>query len=467
MAAEQLASNPGFGALPNELVMAIIDCMPIENAKDIRSLSLTSRRMYMLSLDHLYNHVLVSCPWPLTRTLLHDPKLAARVHQITWNLNTAENDSNENRKMLSRLIRSFEPVGVKSSTNHKRLTTTWRDHEFMSFFITVTPAIETLIIKDTYGWRDNIYWFGKAVGETGALQHLRSVHIHGPLCIEQIAHLFLVRSLRNVTIIDLVQLERQNHDYVEWNDEIPLYTVLERGVSGVENIILKRACVETLTLAHFTEACRQLKSFAYEHDVHNDLRSLRSPALISKFESLASALAHNRTSLERLSVRGDHQMLYQKHMLQVARLASRMSNLRSLDMGLVTHDDDPDQCTPDFVAHLVRYLPPTLEELTFEMDWQEHWGSKGWEGPTEMLRYLADIAPARLPLLKRVAVVDWPPKLGHFPPDFAMLYQCFAEHNIHFASIPVKIQGPDPLRVSDFVEPGWVFVEFTDVEWRY
>lgn len=465
--ATELAANPGFGALPNELVMSIIDCMPIENPKDILNLSLTSRRMYLLSLDHLYSHVLVSCPWPLTRTLLHDPKLAARVQQVTWNLSTGKDNSTENRKMLSRLMRSFEPVGVQPSIDHERLTATWRDHEFMAFFITVTPAIETLTIKETYGWRDNIYWFGKPVSEAGTLQNLRNVHIHGPLCLEQIAHLFRVPSLRNVTIVDIVQLERQTHDYVEWNDEIPLYTVLERGVSGVENIVLKRACVETKTLAHFTEACRQLKSFAYEHDIHNNLRSRRSPNLISKFESLTSVLTHNRASLERLSVRGDHHMLYQKHMLQLARLASRMSNLRSLDMGLIAHDDDPDQCTPEFVAELVRYLPPTLEELTFEIDWQEHWGSKGWEGPTEILRHLADIAPATLPLLKRVAVVDWPPKLGHFPPDFAMLYQCFAEHNIHFASIPVTIDAPDPIRISDCVEPGWIFVEVADVEWHY
>lgn len=463
----ELAPNASFGALPNELVMSIIDSIPIENARDTRNLSLTSRRMYMLSLDHLYNHVLVTCPWPLVRTLLHDPKLAARVQQVTWNLNTAEDDSGEDRRMLSRLMRSFEPVGVKAPTNHKRLSTTWRDHEFMGFFITVTPAIDTLIIKDTYEWQNNVYWFGKAVSEAGTLQHLRSVHIHGPLCLEQIAHLFLVPSLRNITIIDLVQLQRRDRDYVEWKEEIPLHTVLETGVSFVENITFKRACVETQTLAYFTEACKQLKSFAYEHDIHNDLRSMHSPNLLSKFESLGSALTRNRTSLERLSVRGDHQMLYQKHVIQVARLASKMANLRSLDMGLITHDDDPDQCTPDFVAQFIRYLPSTLEELTFEMDWQEHWGSKGWEGPTEMLRCLAEIAPTSLPLLKRVAVVDWPPKLGYFPPDFAMLYQCFAEHNIHFASIPVNIEGPAPLRMSEFVEPGWIFVETADVEWHF
>ncbi|EOA83197.1 hypothetical protein ACJQWK_00188 [Exserohilum turcicum] len=467
--ATELISTPGFSDLPNELVMNIIECMPIEAPKDICNFSLTSRRMHMLALDHLYNHVLVSCPWPLVRTLLNDPELAARVHQVTWKPDTDEDYSSQNQKMLSSLLKSFKPVGLKRwSSKKQEPAVTWRHHEFMNFFLMSTPIVATLVIKDTHGWRDNVYWFGGNVSETGKLQHLRSVHIHGPLCMEQTAHLFLLPSLRDITLIDLVQLERRTRDYVEWEKTIPLQTVLgPHMVSHVQNITLKRASVETQTLAYFTQACKDLKSFAYEHDVHNDLRNLHSPNLLAKMQTLASALTRNRASLERLSIRGDHQMLLQKHVLQVARLASGMSVLRSLDMGLVTHDDDPERCTPDFVMELVRLLPPTLEELTIEMDWQEHWGSKGWEGPTDMLRYFADIAPEKLQSLRRVAVVDWPPKLGCFPPDFAVLYQCFAEHGVHFASIPANIEGPDPLQMSDCIEPGWVFVMATDVEWHY
>jgi hypothetical protein len=102
--------------------------------------------------------------------------------------------------------------------------------------------------------------------------------------------------------------------------------------------------------------------------------------------------------------------------------------------------------------------------MSFEIDWQEHWGSKGWEGPTEMLRCLATIAPPKLSLLKRVAVVDWPPFLGHFPPEFANLHRCFADQDIHFASIPAYIEGPDPLQLLDYVEPDWVFVQVAAAE---
>jgi len=81
-----------------------------------------------------------------------------------------------------------------------------------------------------------------------------------------------------------------------------------------------------------------------------------------------------------------------------------------------------------------------------------------------MLRHLAEMASPKLSL-KRVAVVDWPPFLGHFPPDFAKLHQCFAERNIDFVSIPAHIEGPDPLQLLDYVEPGWVFVQVADAEY--
>ena len=208
--------------------MNIIECLPIENPRDIRNLSLTSRRMYQLSLDHMYNHVLVSCPWPLIQKLLHNPTLAARVKQVTWNLRAADEDRGQERRNLCRLMKSLKPPGAPSATSRPRMLSTWRDHEFMSFFITVTPAIHTLIIKDTSEWQDNIYWFHTAVGEWQALRHLRRVHIHGPLCIEQIAHLFLVRSLRDVTIVDLVQPERTPHDYLEWEKDIPTMKLTRR-----------------------------------------------------------------------------------------------------------------------------------------------------------------------------------------------------------------------------------------------
>jgi hypothetical protein len=62
-------------------------------------------------------------------------------------------------------------------------------------------------------------------------------------------------------------------------------------------------------------------------------------------------------------------------------------------------------------------------------------------------------------------VVDWPPFLGHFPPDFAQLHQCFAEQSIDFVSIPASIEGPDPLQLLDFVEPGYVFVQVAVAEY--
>ncbi|CAG5178688.1 uncharacterized protein ALTATR162_LOCUS8826 [Alternaria atra] len=452
----------GFDVLPNELVISIIERMPNDNAKDICNLSLTSRRMYTLSVDHLYQSLLVRRPWPLLRTLWSSPELANRVRDITWRHNFNEHDdTEENQAVLSNCMKTLELSRQNGLICD--VTGLQRDHEFIEILLMFTPHLRTLVVADRASWPDGEYWFKTIANNPARFMHLRSINIHGPLSVEAIAYLFLLPSLRDLIASDLIIPRRTGGKHV-WDKEIPLRTVLDPGSSQIEKITLKRSVVEVPTLKYFTEACRELKSFAYEQDINNDQRSMYPQSLLATFGGLSAAFILNRTTLEHLSIRGDHQMLHQVHVLQVARLASSMSNLRSLDMGLITHDDDPIQCTSDFVAKMVRLLPATLEEMSFEVDWQEHWGAKGWEGPTEMLRCLADIAPSKLSL-KRVSVVDWPPFLGHFPPDFAQLHQCFAEQKIDFISIPANIEGPDPLQLLDFVEPGWVFVQVAAAEY--
>jgi hypothetical protein len=394
--------------------------------------------------------------------LWSSPELANRIRNITWKHNLNDHDeSEENQTVISNCIKTLGWFHEDGAIYN--VTGPGCDHELIEIFLMFTPHLRTLVITDRASWPDGEYWFRTIANNPDRFVHLRSINIHGPLSLEAIAYLFLLPSLRDLIASDLV-LPRRTTDQRVWDYEIPLRTVLDPGSSQIEKITLKRSVVEVRTLKYFTEACRGLKSFAYEQDINNDRRRRYSRSLLSKFGELSAAFILNRTTLEHLSIRGDHQMLRQEHVLQVARLASNMSNLRSLDMGLITHDDDPIQCTSDFVAKMVRLLPPTLEEMSFEVDWQEHWGSKGWEGPTEMLRYLADIAPSKL-CLRKVAVVDWPPFLGHFPPDFAQLHRCFAEHNIDFVSIPANIEGPDPLQLLDFVEPGWVFVQVAAAEY--
>ncbi|KAI0569451.1 hypothetical protein Alg215_11631 [Pyrenophora tritici-repentis] len=465
MASETTSKSP-FLSLPNELILSIVERIDQENIQDLLNLSLTSRRMCMLSLDHLYGHLTVRSPWPLLRTIFLSPELASRVHKVTWRYNMKEkHDTAANKPTLFNSLDELRiPKISGAACCDMQRSQTWLFHEFMETFLMFTPNLHKLIIKDTHAWMGSVYLFKMMAANPDRLVHLKSVHIHASLLsMEQLAHLFLLPSLRKVTATDLVLLDRPEGDPLEWNSDMPLQTVLDPGSSAVENITLKRSCVGISTLGCFTAACRNLKSFAYEHEYYNDhrMRQYKLPSS-SRFSTLASPLTHTLTTLEHLSIRGDARKLDQTHVLQVARLASGMKYLRSLDMGLLSHDDNPDQCTEDFVTHLVRFLPSTLEEMTFEIDWQDSWGSKGWVGPTEMLCYIAALAPSKLNLLKRVAVVDWPPFLGHFPPDFAKLHRCFAEQNIHFSSIPAQLEGRHPLQWSDYVEPGWVFVEVAE-----
>ncbi|KAF1833499.1 hypothetical protein BDW02DRAFT_569931 [Decorospora gaudefroyi] len=460
-----MATQPGLTDLPNELLIQIIEYIPNENCQDISSLSRTSRRMYTLALDHLYTSFSVTSPWLLLRTLLLKPELGKQVRKVSWKHNEVRQDHNEHYKaVLASCMRNFklpelsEAVASGAQSPIERLY-----HEFLAMFLLSTPNVKTVILEP-FAWQDGLYWFKTIASHAERLPHLRTIYIHGPLRLEQTAHIFLLPSVRNITLTDLVLLHDPanipDDEYTEWdNSETPLYTVLQPGTSRVEALTLKRSCIEVPILTRFTNACTTLTRFEYEHDIHNAQSRDLTLLNLLRNAALEVALARHRKSLHHLSIRGDHQMMYQRHMLHVARLASRMQNLCSLDMGLLTNDEDPVYGASEFVAQFLSHLPPTLQELSFEIDWQEHWGAKGWEGPTEFLRLLAAVAPARLGLLNRVAVVDWPPVLGLFPPDFADLYGCFGEGGLRFVSVPALVEGPSPVLWVDDVEPGWVFVE--------
>lgn len=81
----------------------------------------------------------------------------------------------------------------------------------------------------------------------------------------------------------------------------------------------------------------------------------------------------------------------------------RMPNLRSLDLGLLMHEDLQEHRTPASGVH------------------------------------------------RGVDVGDWLLSLGHFPPDFAELCASFAEQGIYFASVPDDSEEPDTIRDLDNV----------------
>lgn len=271
-----LPSSCPFDALPNELVMSIIERIPNENAKDICHLSLTSRRMYTLSLDHLYRNLFVRRPWPLLRTLCANPELGNRVRNLTWKHDFDDHDdTEENQAVFLICIRILElPEKDRLMSN---ATGTRRDDEFLEILLMFTPNVDTLVVADKAFWPDDKYWFTTIANHPDRFVHLKSINIHGPLSLEAIAYIFLLPSLHDFTASDLVLLD-QNNKRPAWDQDIPIQTVLDPASSQVQEITLKRSVVEVPTLRYFTEACRNLKSFSYEQDINNgNNRTVRTP----------------------------------------------------------------------------------------------------------------------------------------------------------------------------------------------
>lgn len=278
-----------------------------------------------------------------------------------------------------------------------------------------TPNLDTLTVKYTHRWSENMYRFQKIGSSATHLDNLHTVHIDNLLCMDQTAHLFLLPSLRSMTITNLVPKDDYNMYQKRAADILPRL-ILEPGISSVETLTLQRADMEPQTLTHFTNACKRLENLSYTYSFDS---TGSSADLSFHLQYRASVLRTHRAELERLCLcQSYHGMQYRSHAIQVARLASELPNLHALDVGLLMHGDAQGDCTSDIIARFVGLLPPSLEELTLEIDWKEFWGAKGWVGPTEVLRCLAEVAPARLSRLKKVAVVEWPESLDFFPPLF-------------------------------------------------
>lgn len=271
-------SSCPFDALPNELVMSIIERIPNENAKDICHFSLTSRRMHTLSLDHLYRNLFVRRPWPLLRTLCANPDLGNRVRNLTWKHEFDDHhNTEENQAVFLICIRILElPEKDRLMSN---ATGSRRDDEFLEILMMFTPNVDTLVVADKAFWPDDRYWFTTIANHPDRFIHLRSMNIQGPLSLEAIAYIFLLPSLHDFTASDLVLLG-QNNNCPAWDQDIPIQTVLDPASSQVQEITLKRSVVEVPTLRYFTEACRKLKSFSYEQDINNgNNRTARAPCV--------------------------------------------------------------------------------------------------------------------------------------------------------------------------------------------
>lgn len=183
------SSITGIEALPNELLVSIIEQILSRSVKDIRSLSLTSHRMHVLSLDYLYNRILISRPLALIRTLSHNPELAARVRQVTWNPRNDKTNISENQEDLVIL-----GTGIDSARNteKKQPCALWHQHESFNVLTMHTPNLDTLTVKHTHAWIENMYRFEKIGSSATHLDNLHTVHCDGPLCMEQTGHLFLL-----------------------------------------------------------------------------------------------------------------------------------------------------------------------------------------------------------------------------------------------------------------------------------
>jgi hypothetical protein len=129
------SSQPGLLALPNELVITIIEHIPHKDTHSISNFSVTNHRIYTLTLDHLYATISPTTPWLLLRTISGTPELAGRIRKLVWKHDATLTDDKE---ILWSCVRRLRARGNGVAA------VLFLHHEFLEIFVLFTPKVRRL-----------------------------------------------------------------------------------------------------------------------------------------------------------------------------------------------------------------------------------------------------------------------------------------------------------------------------------
>ncbi|KAH7374314.1 hypothetical protein BKA66DRAFT_572273 [Pyrenochaeta sp. MPI-SDFR-AT-0127] len=492
MATSKVASC-GLSTLPDELLLAILDYIEVDDIPTLRDLVSTNRRLHDLAIKRLYSRYSGHTPELFLRTIAlpspaRCPALADNVKQVFWDqkhMSHQERLRGEEKVAFRRPIadqlsrRGFNLRGLDSKDLRWRYLYTpglernawW----YLEFFLCFVPNVETLVVSEAWQWDDHVYWFEILPANPGRFQRLTSITLHGPLRLENIVPVITLPSLQTLELTQVLHMRQEPGRTFLWDEEpvASVKSILAAG-SSLEHFILRESHIDTSSLLPFFQAFRALKSFTYEHcfDYLSTVAHLKLD-----YQALTQCLRLQRASLEYLRVRHsfslsemDVDLLLAPHTFLTARPELRsnlpLSSLRTLDLGPFDiqypygtgYDEEP----------FVEALPRSLEVLRIHWKYDFTW-------PDRLPKFLAFMgsvaarAASALPRLKHVALVDWPALAGwvQLPSQVAALHRLYATMDIRFSVVYEHIHGPEPLEVREHVEPEWLWVQKTGVFPQY
>jgi hypothetical protein len=381
-------SRVNLDTLPAELILKVLDYLPIQA---LRSLNLTNRHFYNISLNNLYATSPGLNEQLLLRTITRpgNAELARRVKKVVCGLYTKPHLRRVPLEEGRAIVEAFQALPLSVSDDKKtelannfetkHLNGEPGSHEYFEFFLLFLPNLESLEIHDAWQWDDHTFWFTAIAENTSRFGHLKNVTIHGPLRIENVVLLMTLPTMKTLELWRVMDTRRAVGETFDW--EYPGQSISEKLSPGcnLETLALYESYVPTCMLLPIVRAIRGLKSFTYEH---RSTVLMVPGSIYTNIEVLSRCIALQATTLQHLAIldenaiSGDEWLEYlaprtenrrNKTNLPVLNALKSLSIapifLKDLIRELAHFSDDKITVMSRFASSVVVRLPSTLQTL--------------------------------------------------------------------------------------------------------
>ncbi|CAA9963219.1 ADP-ribosylation factor GTPase-activating protein [Pyrenophora teres f. maculata] len=433
--------------LPNELLLEIFNYLAYEDKLDILSASVINRRFHGLANDVLYNsYSLAQGDAALfISAIASTPKLAKCVQHVEWDARPRNNFAMVTNDAFF-FLRPFsaaegrhikETLGIRGSLHTEDLNKRCRElgpESYLHTFLSFTPRVSTLSMVVPSPWDRHKIWFKPAL-DSQMFAHLHTASIAGPMLIRNLLPLFLVPSLRTLTLNDVVS--HRNHVRAAVQNE---WSVNNEVVKRLER---EGSLIEKFNLTHCNELVSEITRIM---GIFRNLQILEMKQYLGGFkwgsqqveiQELLQSFGHQRRSLTSLSIAIDN-IAMDLRVLETLKVLTQVETL-SLDLSPETPDEDEDVCAK-VSSGFSGWLPRNLKHLRLIANDHSSYEllSAPSSGFVDALLSFSKTVKDILPDLRTLAVDEWHELLGSFACQIRVkaLQQAFTHKGVDLLARP-------------------------------
>ncbi|RMZ67986.1 hypothetical protein GMOD_00004089 [Pyrenophora seminiperda CCB06] len=465
--------------LPNELLLEIFSQLLLENHLNVLPISLINRRFHALANELLYSTYSLAQTDPVLfiRAIASSPNLAKCVQDINWDcrpkckytlvtrdaFHFSGPFSSTEARYIEKILNIHGPLGMRDLN---RWFSAVGNECYLVTLLLFTPRVSTLNVAVPSVWDRHKIWFKSAM-DSQLFTNLHKARITGPMHIGNLLPLFLIPTLRTLTLVRLMyDREVERGAKYEWDTNSEYFERLQRQGSWIENLYLRNCYAPVSDITRVMGSFQNLKTF----EIEQGGGSTPDPSVDLK--TLIQALGQQRKSLTRLSIASIHRSL-DPSILEPLKVLTNVETL-SLDISPETAEEEKDTCfklSSDFPGCLprnVKHFRLIANDLT----------SEGMFSAPSSALVDALIAFSRtmrgvFPDLRTLAVDKWDLLLGSFAcqMQIKVLQQAFADKGVELLarpSVPIPHAGIRCFDMEDEDEDeGWVRVDSLLMDERF